>query len=325
VGWARLTGLTLAAALIAVLPAAAAAKPKAKTKVTLVATPFLLPAGMSDDKADVLSSCPPGTTLLSGGVVVGDTVVPGPPELDVDIYKSAPSGNAWFVRHDNDSQTPLQPSAQAICLKNRLKVTGADGKPKAVTKVTQVHAPLTIPSDADPATQGVAQIDVACPKGSTVVGGGATFASTSFATDIQLQESGPRGNGWHVRYRNDDTVADSATASAICLKSRLKLKRGPDNDKARSKVLVGTQPVSVPGAAIGAGRVRFDLACPKGTTVVGGGANLNSALPPATTDVQLEESGQQGNGWRVTFDNDNAAAHAASVHAQCLKNKLKVK
>jgi hypothetical protein len=319
----RIAALFAGVALFAALPATAgsAAKPKAKAKVTLVTTPFALP-GPTPDVADALAACPAGTTLLGGGAVA-NTPPPAPPHQDVEIFKSGPSGNSWAVRYDNDAGIPLMPSAQAICLKNKLKVTGAEGKPKAVSRVTQVNTAFTIPSDSS--GDGHVQFDVACPAGTTVAGGGASFTATAPGTDIRLEESGPQGNGWHVRYDNDDTPADTGIATAMCLKNKLKVKGGTGKAKARSKIQQVTQPVSLPPSGVNDGRARFDLACPSGTTVVGGGAKIDPAAPLATTDIQLEESGQQGNGWRVLLENDETAGQSASIHALCLKNKLKVK
>jgi hypothetical protein len=314
----RLAMLALAAGLIAILPAGAAAKPKAKTKTTLVEEPFVLLA--NPDTGDGVAVCPSRTTLLGGGVLSNTPPPAAPPELDTELLKSGPIDNAWYVRLDNDANVNLLPSAQAICLKDKLKVTGADGSPKAVTKVTQVSAPFALPPDTLP-TNGQAQSDVACPNGTTIAGGGAFYNASD--VDALLEESGPQGNGWHVRYDNDTIDAVTGTAIALCLKSKLKIEG--ENEKARSKLEQVDQAVTLPPAATNAGRARFTAACPKGTTIAGGGGRIDPAAPLATTDIQLEESGVVGNGWQVTFDNDEAVAQSASVHALCLKNKLKVK
>jgi len=316
----RVSVLVLAAGLVAILPAGAAAKPQAKTKTKLVAEPFLLPA--SPDQADGAAVCPSGTTLLSGGAL-SNTPAPVPaPLLPTEIYRSGPLGdlNAWFVGYESDAAVNLLPSAQAICLKDKLKTTGIEGSPKAVSKVTRVNTSFALPASAAP-TNGHAQFDVACPKGTTIAGGGAWFSAAD--ADALLQESGPQGNGWHIRYDNNDGDPHSAIASALCLKSKLKIQG--EGAKARSKLEQVDQAVSLPPSGTNDGRARFTAACPKGTTIVGGGGKIDPAAPLATTDTQLEESGAVGNGWQVTFDNDEAIALAASVHALCLKNKLKVK
>jgi hypothetical protein len=319
--------LAVAVGLVVVLPAGgAAAKPKAKSKTQVVEQQFLLPSELSGDtdQADDAAVCPSGTTLLGGGAL-SNTPAPVPdPELDTELFRSGPVGNAWFVRYDNDTDTNLQPSVQAICLRNKLKVTGTDGKPKAVTRVTQVNTQFALPLD-EPPTNGVAQADVACPEGTTILaGGGASFSSAD--VDVRLQESGPQGNGWHVRYDNDSLAAVTATASAMCLKRKLKIQKGDlGNDKARSKVVQVDQEATLPGDATNNGRARFSVACPEGTRIVGGGARLGGAIPPADNPVQIEESGAVGDAWQVTLDNGEAVAQSATVHALCLKRKLKVK
>jgi hypothetical protein len=325
----RLAMLGLAAGLIAVLPATAAgeqatsAAAKAKAKTKLVNVPFLLPT-LASDQGDGVAVCPSKTTLLGGGAL-SNTPPPVGLALETELFRSGPlppRTNAWFVLYDNDSTpgVPLQPSAQAICLKDKLKVTGVEGSPKAVTKVKQVSTPFTLPPDTPP-TNGHAQFDVACPKGTTIAGGGASFNVDE--VDIRLEESGPQGNGWHVRYDNDIGDAVTATASALCLKSKLKVEG--ENEKVSSEFEQVDQAVTVPPETTNDGRARFTVACPKGTTVAGGGGKLNPAAPLATTDIQLEESGAVGNAWQVTFDNETALATAASAHALCLKAKLKVK
>jgi len=315
----RLAMLVLAAGLVAVLPASAAAKPQAKTKTKVVDEPFLLLA--DPDSADGVAGCPSSTTLLSGGAL-SNTPTPAAPDFETEILRSGPVDNGWFVRYDNDSSplVNLQPSAQAICLKDKLKTTGIEGSPKALTKVTQVNTPFALPPDAAP-TNGQAQFDVACPKGTTIAGGGASFGAAD--VDVLLEESGPQGNGWHVRYDNSSGAPHSAIASALCLKSKLKIQG--EGAKARSKLEQVDQAVTLPAAATNNGRARFTAACPKGTTIAGGGGRIDPAAPLATTEIQLEESGAVGNGWQVTFDNEEAVAQSASVHALCLKSKLKVK
>ncbi|MGH2923956.1 MAG: hypothetical protein ACRDKH_08015 [Solirubrobacterales bacterium] len=304
-------------------PVAEAAKtPKAKTSLSLVSNPFVLPAS-NPDEAEASAQCPKNRTLLSGGALSNTPVPVGPPPpiLDTEIYRSGPDGNGWIVRYDNDADVNLQPSVQAICLKDELKVKGTPGKPKAISKVTEMSTSFALPADTAP-TNGVAQLDVACPEGTKVAGGGASFGVIG---DVRLQESGPQGNGWHVRYDNDEPVAVTALASALCLKSKLKVKKLPGKDKARSKFEQVDRGVTLPPAATNSGRARFTVGCPDGTTVVGGGGKIGSAIPLPDNNFQLEESGAVGNAWQVTFENDEAVAQSATVHALCLKNKLKVK
>jgi hypothetical protein len=285
-----------------------AKKPKATSKVRQVTQQFLLPT--SPDRAESAVNCPEGTTLIGGGA----TLSGGPLTSGVALDRSAPLGNGWTVRYDNGGGQAYLPTVTAICIQNRLKVKGADGKPKARSSVRQVTQNFLISG-----TNAI-EIDVSCPAGTTVVGGG---AGNSEGAD--LIESGPQGNGWHVRYAPAGEVL--GTASAVCLKNKLKVTGAEGgNPKARSRVTQLTQLVLLPAATMtNPGRAQFDLACPQGTTVVGGGGRLPPGTPLAPNDSDLEESGPQGNAWHVRFDNNLPSSQAATIHALCLQNKLKVK
>jgi hypothetical protein len=297
----------LAGGADAVESAQTAKKPKAVSKVKQVTQQFVLPT--SPDIAEGSASCPGGTTLLSGGA----TLSGGPLTSGVAIDRLGPLGNGWTARFDNGGGQTYLPSVTAICIQNRLKVKGADGSPKARSRVQQVTQTFLL-SDTT-----ATQVDVSCPVGTTVVGGGASNSGGA-----NLIESGPQGNGWHVRYASGDALA---TASTVCLKNKLKVAGAEDGDaKARSKVKQLTQLVLLPAETMtNPGRAQFDLACPAGTTVVGGGGKLPSGAPLTTNDIDLEESGPQGNAWHVRLDNTQPDGQVATIHALCLKNKLKVK
>jgi hypothetical protein len=97
--------------------------------------------------------------------------------------------------------------------------------PAAVkNKVSPVVQQLSIPPQST--NEGKVEATVNCPSGTQVVGGGATFASgTPLTVDVRLFESGPQGNGWHVRYDNDQNTARSASVAALCLQKTLKIIR----------------------------------------------------------------------------------------------------
>ena len=99
------------------------------------------------------------------------------------------------------------------------------------TQVSQVVQQLSIPPQST--NEGKVEATVNCPSGyGQVVGGGATFASgTPLTVDVRLFESGPQGNGWHVRYDNDQNTARSATVAALCLKNKLKVSIGRPQPK----------------------------------------------------------------------------------------------
>jgi hypothetical protein len=212
--------------------------------------------------------------------------------------------------------------------------------PKVRTKVTPVTLQLLLPPSAS--NEGKAASDLNCPGGTTVTGGGASFTGPLATTIIQLLESGPAGNGWHIRYDNDETTSQLATNHAICLKNKLKVKGGSSGGsrtadvaqtakarKARTNVQQATQQVQLPpdppGGGNNGGRAEATVNCPTGTTVVGGGVLFppGSSLP--LTDVELLQSAPQGNGWYARWDNEDLVSRLVSLTAICMKNKFKVK
>ena len=157
---ARIAALALAVGLFGVLATSAAAKSTAKVKTKFVSEAFLLQNGTTGttDQADGAAVCPSGTTVLGGGALA-NTPTPAPaPIIDTELFKTGPIDNAWYVRFDSDADVNLLPSAQAICLKDKLKTTGLGGA-KALTSVKQANTAFTLPGDALP-TNGQAQIDV---------------------------------------------------------------------------------------------------------------------------------------------------------------------
>lgn len=294
---------------------------KARAKVQQVTLPFQLPPQATNlGVADSSLGCPGGTTLVGGGATFDPTT---PLTTNIELFKSGPFENSWNVRYNNNEATGQLASVAAICLKKNLKVTGEDGKPTAKSKVRQVVQQVQLPADTA-TSNGVAETNVNCPGSTKLLGGGASFSSTDPALRVTLFESGPQGNAWHVRYDNDGTIAQPATVTAICLKSKLKVKGGDRAAKARSKVQQVSQQVQLPPQAIDNGVAQFDISCPGDTKVVGGGG-LFPAGSPLTTNIELFESGPRGNGWHVRFNAAGAVFQAASIHALCLRKNLKVK
>jgi hypothetical protein len=73
-------------------------------------------------RAETTASCPQGTTVVGGGAVFP----PGTSTIGnaVELLQSAPHGNGWLVRADNQQATNRQLSVTALCLKNKLKLKG---------------------------------------------------------------------------------------------------------------------------------------------------------------------------------------------------------
>lgn len=326
-----------ACALLAVAgtSTAVAQNPKAKAKVSLESRNFALPAqaGGQSGVATASAPCPGNRTLVGGGSRFDPSIAL---PTDVELVSSGPVSNAWETVYDNNVETAGQSVfSEALCLKNRLKVKGGDGG-RVRPRVKQVTVPLVLPADVT--NLGIATVDVPCPTGYTVTSGGARFIGgapgTTDANEVTVWESGPEGNGWHVTYDNDsDDAPGNAEASALCLKNKSKVKAGEDG-KARAKVVQETQTVTLPPQGDpNNGVAQFDVPCPEGTKLVGGGARF---LPGAQVPdlpgpgnenggIELSESGPSGNAWHVRYNNNLANAQSVLISASCLRKNLKVK
>ena len=311
-----------ACALLAITGASsAAAAPKAKAKVSVVNRTFQLPDnGTGFGLGEASPPCPGNRTLIGGG----SRSTPGIAlTTNIELVSSGPAGNAWNTLFDNNTATAQTVLSDAICLKNKLNVIGGD-EGIVRPKVKQVTIPFALPPQGT--NNGVAEIDVPCPKGYTVVSGGPRVISGTPGTtsnEITAFESASNGNSWHSRYDNDSAVGANAEASALCLKNKSKVKAGEDG-KAVSRVEEVERTVALPPQGTDNGVAQFDVPCPKGTKLVGGGGRHLPGSPLATP-IELFESGPNGDSWHVRFNNDDAVAQTVLVSASCLKQNLKVK
>jgi hypothetical protein len=192
----------------------------ATAKVKQVVAPLQLPPqGTNNGVAEGNATCPSNSVLVGGGSSFSSTV----PNLRVGLFESGPSGNAWHVRYDNDDTISQPATVTALCLSKKLNVKGGPRRAKALSKVKTVTKQLVLPPQST--DNGVAQIDVACPGGTKVTGGGAEFApNTPLSTNIELFESGPRGNGWHARLNSGEATSQAVAVTALCLRKSLNVK-----------------------------------------------------------------------------------------------------
>jgi hypothetical protein len=77
-----------------------------------------------------------------------------------------------------------------------------------------------------------------------------------------------------------------------------------------------TQAVTLPPQTTNAGVGEFQIDCPAGTQVSGGGLTINQT---ELLDPVLSESGPQGNGWHVATDLDINTAQPATLTALCFR------
>jgi hypothetical protein len=191
---------------------------------------------------------------------------------------------------------------------------------------TEVEAqPFQLPPES--LGGGVAQFNTNCDRGFTVASGGGLLnpSAPPATTNIALSASGPQGDGWLVRYQNQQSVFALATVEALCLKNKLKLKgRGFGNPAKKPRALTRfeneSQQVILPANSV----TQSNVACPRGSRVVGGGAEFPSATPLGT-NVRLYESAPSGNRWHARWRNATGLSQIAALTALCLENRLPVK
>jgi hypothetical protein len=302
-----------------VAPATAAA-PKAKAKISVVTRALLLPPqGTNAGLGQTSAPCPSNRTLIGGGSRFDPSL--GFP--NIELVSSGSNGNSWDTLYDNNETTSSQVFSDAICLKNKLTVKGGDGG-RVNPKVKEVTTSIVLPGQAT--NFGLLDVDVPCPKGYTVASGGLRVIGNTPGTganEVTAFESGPNGNAWHARYDNDSTDPANAEASALCLKNKSKVKAGEDG-KARAKLKQKTETVTLPPQSQNNGVGIFNVACPNGTKLVGGGARFGPGGTP-NPDIELFESGPDGNAFHVRYNNNEATGQPALISAICLNQNLKVK
>ena len=226
-----------------------------------------VPAG-STGSATV--ACPSGTILVSGGFA-------GSSLPDMFIYTHSMDGNGWRAYARNDTGSSELVNAYAVCLHNAAGGT-----------TTQVHTQVTAAANSN------GHAVVACPAGSTVMGGG---WATSADHALHVYNSSMSGNGWQVWARNNTGAGKLMNAYAICLSGL---------SGTVSQVL---NSVTVPGNAANA----YTSECSTGA-VVGGGFAANPDLHIYSTSRQ--STGQR---WSVAAKNTVGADKLLFAYAMCFK------
>src|SRR5262249_14418755 len=134
-----------------------------------VARSEVLPA-RSGTQARGHAACPPGTVVLSGGVLVdSESVLAG-------VNSTFPAGDGWTVDVNNGSGFDTVFSVYAVC-----------ASPPKRYRVVQAGRPSS-PTGSQTAA------DAQCPRGSLPVGGGELSSSGSVGAN--LNTSFPQGRSW---------------------------------------------------------------------------------------------------------------------------------
>jgi hypothetical protein len=211
-------------------------------------------------------TCPVGKVPFGGGAFVSSS------STAANINSSIPSANGWLADINNASGFATTFDVYAICAKAPLS-----------------YQVVVSPAPTNPAfSQTTAS--VACPIGTTVLGGGGY--SFSGSTAVNINTTLPAGNGWRTDM-NNGTASDTALETyAIC------------GHKPRGYVVVAAPAVSNPP-----GETLATVACPAPTVPLSGGGFSFSGNTLVNMNSTLPISG----GWEV-YEN-NATTGTTSIEA----------
>lgn len=105
----------------------------------------------------------------------------------------------------------------------------------------------------------------------------------------------------------------AVAGSSVAVSSAKKKKKPAPHLVSTTRV---DQPVTLPPQGTNNGVFEFQVDCPAGTSVTGGGLTINQT---EQLDPVLSESGPQGNGWHVAGDLDITTAQPATITVLCLR------
>ena len=279
-----LPGITTAA-LVSAAAVAAAAPPAAAARHWAAATSASHPPGYTIVRGGPFAAPPGAFDSGSSAACPPGTVVWGGgvffvggsgPSLTVNTSQSSGSG-VWETRVNNTGTTTAQFRVDAICA----------NKPTGYQLVFQTV-------DNPPNTQ--AHATATCPSPKVVLSGGTL--STSDQVAALLTSAWPRSSAKFTGYEFNGTATDAKlTVTAIC-------GRKPAGYKITSN-----------GAAVDPGFTLDDgIACPAGTSAVGGGTQDPDHVPV----VQVGGSIDQGAfGWAINMNNTGQSAHQVDGYVIC--------
>ncbi|MCJ7737337.1 MAG: NBR1-Ig-like domain-containing protein, partial [Anaerolineae bacterium] len=257
----------------------------------LVALPALAGGAQGDVSVDLVAPVAPGSykgrwrLRAEGGTIFGQSmtvviIVPGPPTM-------TPSATPTLTPSPTGTPT-VTPSATPTSgfIITPMLVTLV---PVFFTYTEQVYAQVSVPAGS------TGNATAACPSGSILVSGGFAVASLP---DMFISTHSMNGNGWRAYAKNDTGSSRTLTVYAVCL----------HNAAGGATTQVSTQ---VTAAANSLGHAV--VACPAGSTVMGGGW--------ATTEddaLHVFNSSMSGNGWQVWARNSTGGGKLMIAYAICL-------
>jgi hypothetical protein len=213
------------------------------------------------------AQCPAGSTLVGGGFSTNSDVL-------VTSSSKSEAGNIWVVYGSNHSDTSQELNVYAYCL------SGTSGS------AIQRSAETTV------AKSRLGHVEVFCPAGSFVSGGG----FTTYHDYQPMMYSYPGENGWQVAAQNNSPVENRLVVYAICVSGVNGTFTGASAD------------FSIPAGKVGGGRA----ICPGNSFSTGGGFRLDF-------DVRIYLSSQLSKtDWEDYAANKGNANRVITVYAVCL-------
>lgn len=221
-----------------------------------------IPAGST---GDLKVTCPAGSVVVSGGFAGSD---------GVRIWHSKMDGNGWHVYGNNTSGSSKNMTVQAYCLFN----TG--GTTQLVYEQEYINA-----SD-------YTHLEVTCPAGSLVTGGGWVIGSTN---PVEIYNSSRSANGWQIYVINNGAGTPLVNVYAVCL----------------SGVSGSVSQVNQSGLTVAANsNAHGEKACPSGTIATGGGFAVDLGVIIFNTTLS-------GNGWQNYARNTTGSDKLMNTYAIC--------
>lgn len=208
--------------------------------------------------------CPAGSIVVSGGFAGTN---------GLRIYHSMKDDNGWRVYGRNTTTASEPMNVYATCM----TISGGS--------VTQEMVQMNVNAN------DISHLEVSCPAGSVVTGGGWVVGSTK---PVEVYNSSQSGNGWQIYVSNTGSENPLINAYAVCL-SGISGTTASASDNG-------------PVAADGTGHVV--QACPSGSYATGGGFATNIG-------VTIYNTSKKDNGWQNYALNGTGTEKGLNTYVIC--------
>jgi hypothetical protein len=179
-----------------------------------------------------------------------------------------------------------------------------------------VEQAVTVPAE------GVAGVDVTCPAGSTLMGGGCKGGHDSFTGDALIMSGGIRPEDpqtWHCSWHTPGDRPLPSIATAVCLNAP-----GPDAVTGESVAPEVFEHVTVEETLEPRSARIIDVTCDPGDTLVSGGCHVEDARAEFAElrlkrNNALRPADNRPNTWQCAWRNPTDATPVVTATATCLK------